>query len=146
LDVAATEVDGTGSGPPDLTVRMVRMVRMVRNGVAVIASVDEFVVDLLGWRPEEWVGVSSTKFIHPDDRAGAVAAWVRMLESADGAGVWRGRYQSAHGTWVWVARRRRRRLDDRGARRRYLDRVGGQRHVRLQTPRPADGAPLYGQP
>jgi diguanylate cyclase (GGDEF)-like protein len=96
MDVATTEVDGTGSGSPHL------MVHMVRNAVAVVASVDESVVDLLGWRPEEWVGVSSTKFIHPDDQAGAVAAWVRMLESTDGAGVWRGRYQSAHGTWVWV--------------------------------------------
>jgi len=25
-----------------------------------------------------------------------------MLDSPDGRGVWRGRYQSAQGTWIWV--------------------------------------------
>ena len=48
------------------------------------------------------VGSSSTRFIHPDDQPSAIAAWVKMVESSDGAGVWRGRYQSAWGTWVWV--------------------------------------------
>jgi diguanylate cyclase (GGDEF)-like protein len=77
-------------------------VRMTRNIVGVISSVDESVVDLLGWRPDEMIGSSSTKFIHPDDQPGAIAAWVTMLDSPDGAGLWRGRYQSAFGTWVWV--------------------------------------------
>jgi diguanylate cyclase (GGDEF)-like protein len=94
MDVAATRKDQLGG--PDL------IVHMNRNAVGVISSVDESVVDLLGWKPEDLVGFSSTKFIHPDDQAGAIAAWVRMLDAADGAGFWRGRYQSAHGTWIWV--------------------------------------------
>jgi diguanylate cyclase (GGDEF)-like protein/PAS domain S-box-containing protein len=97
MDVAATQVNEM-----ETTDSPVLTVHMTRKGMGVIASVDPSIVDLLGWQPEEMVGVSSTKFIHPDDQAGAIAAWVRMLEATDGAGVWRGRYQSAHGTWVWV--------------------------------------------
>jgi diguanylate cyclase (GGDEF)-like protein/PAS domain S-box-containing protein len=75
---------------------------MTRNIVGVISSMDQSVVELLGWRPDEMIGSSSTKFVHPDDQASAVAAWVKMLDSPDGVGLWRGRYQSAFGTWVWV--------------------------------------------
>jgi diguanylate cyclase (GGDEF)-like protein len=77
-------------------------VRMTRSGVGVISWVEESVHALLGWRPAQMVGSSSTNFIHADDQAGAIAAWVKMLDSSDGAGLWRGRYQSAWGTWVWV--------------------------------------------
>jgi diguanylate cyclase (GGDEF)-like protein len=77
-------------------------VPMTRSGVGVIISVGESCHDLLGWTPDQMVGSSSTRFIHPDDQPSAIAAWVKMLDSSDGAGVWRGRYQSAWGTWVWV--------------------------------------------
>jgi diguanylate cyclase (GGDEF)-like protein len=77
-------------------------VPMTRSGVGVIISVGETCHDLLGWTPDQMVGSSSTRFIHPDDQPSAIAAWVKMLDSSDGAGVWRGRYQSAWGTWVWV--------------------------------------------
>jgi diguanylate cyclase (GGDEF)-like protein len=78
------------------------IVHMTRSGVGVILSVEASCYDLLGWRPEQMVGSSSTRFIHVDDQASAIAAWVKMVDSSDGAGVWRGRYQSAWGTWVWV--------------------------------------------
>jgi diguanylate cyclase (GGDEF)-like protein/PAS domain S-box-containing protein len=78
------------------------MVHAMRSVIGVFTSVDESIVELLGWRPEDLVGFSSTKFIHPDDQAGAFAAWARMLDSPDGDGVWRGRYQSAQGTWMWI--------------------------------------------
>jgi diguanylate cyclase (GGDEF)-like protein len=78
------------------------IVHMTRSGVGLISSVDGSCYDLLGWRPEQMVGTSSTKFIHPDDQPSAIAAWVMMIDSPDGAGVWRGRYKSAWGTWVWV--------------------------------------------
>jgi diguanylate cyclase (GGDEF)-like protein/PAS domain S-box-containing protein len=78
------------------------LVRMTRSGVGVIMSVERSCHDLLGWSPEQMVGSSSTRFIHPDDQPSAIAAWVKMIDSSDGAGVWRGRYQSAWGTWVWV--------------------------------------------
>jgi diguanylate cyclase (GGDEF)-like protein len=77
-------------------------VHMTRSGVGVIQSLEGSCLELLGWRPEQMIGFSSTKFIHPDDQPSAIAAWVKMIDSTDGAGVWRGRYQSAWGTWVWV--------------------------------------------
>jgi diguanylate cyclase (GGDEF)-like protein/PAS domain S-box-containing protein len=78
------------------------IIRMKRNIVGVISQVDDSVTQLLGWKPDQMIGFSSTKFIHPDDQPGAVAAWVKMLDSPDGVGLWRGRYQSAYGSWVWV--------------------------------------------
>jgi diguanylate cyclase (GGDEF)-like protein/PAS domain S-box-containing protein len=75
---------------------------MTRNNIGVIQSVDDAIYDLLGWRPDQLIGSSSTTFIHSDDQAAAIAAWVRMIDSPDGEGVWRGRYQSAYGTWVWI--------------------------------------------
>src|ERR1700722_2604691 len=75
-------------GLEDLTVHM------RRNGIGVIQSVDESIYDLLGWRPDQMIGNSSTTFIHPDDQSSAIAAWVKMLDSPDGSGLWRGRYQS----------------------------------------------------
>jgi diguanylate cyclase (GGDEF)-like protein/PAS domain S-box-containing protein len=75
---------------------------MTRNNIGVIQSVDETIYDLLGWRPDQLIGSSSTTFIHSDDQAAAIAAWVRMIDSPDGEGLWRGRYQSAYGTWVWI--------------------------------------------
>jgi diguanylate cyclase (GGDEF)-like protein len=94
MDAGGAEL--VGNEPPGLNVQM------TRSGVGVISWVDGSVYDLLGWRPDQMVGLSSTKFIHPDDQAPAIAAWVKMIDSPDGAGIWRGRYQSAWGTWVWV--------------------------------------------
>jgi diguanylate cyclase (GGDEF)-like protein len=94
MDASAAEVGGSEPSGPS--------VHMTRSGVGVIQSVESSCFDLLGWRPEQMLGLSSTKFIHPDDQPSAIAAWVKMIDSSDGAGVWRGRYQSAWGTWVWV--------------------------------------------
>jgi diguanylate cyclase (GGDEF)-like protein len=96
MDASAEGGDGQvppASGPT---------VHMTRSGVGVIQSLEGSCLELLGWRPEQMIGFSSTKFIHPDDQPSAIAAWVKMIDSTDGAGVWRGRYQSAWGTWVWV--------------------------------------------
>jgi diguanylate cyclase (GGDEF)-like protein/PAS domain S-box-containing protein len=75
---------------------------LTRNGVGIILSIGESVSALVGWAPDQMVGKSSTHFIHPDDQASAVAAWVTMLDAPDGAGFWRGRYRTAEGGWVWV--------------------------------------------
>jgi diguanylate cyclase (GGDEF)-like protein len=77
-------------------------VHMTRSGVGLIQWVDTGISDLLGWTPEQMIGFSSTKFIHPEDQPSAIAAWVKMIDSAEGSGAWRGRYKSARGTWVWV--------------------------------------------
>jgi len=78
------------------------IVQMTRDASGVITSVDDAIVELLGWLPEEVVGLPSTNFIHPTDQPGAVAAWMDMITSPGLTGIWRGRYKTAKGSWRWV--------------------------------------------
>jgi diguanylate cyclase (GGDEF)-like protein/PAS domain S-box-containing protein len=80
----------------------VSAVNMTRNEMGVIVSVAESLVDLLGWRPEQLIGCKSHQFVHPEDQASAIAAWVSMVTTPGTAGYWRGRYQRADGNWQWV--------------------------------------------
>lgn len=75
---------------------------MTRNSLGVITWVDEGIAAILGWQPDQMVGSPSTTFIHPEDQAGAVAAWVQMVASPGSSFAWQGRYRSASGTWKWV--------------------------------------------
>src|ERR1700682_6285117 len=77
-------------------------VRMTRDTVGVITSVDESIVEMLGWRPEQLVGSPSTTFLHPEDQASGLATWLDMIYSTGSSRVWRGRYQTADGLWKWV--------------------------------------------
>ena len=77
-------------------------VQMTRDAAGVITSVDEAIFELLGWRPEELVGSPSTHLIHPADQASAVAEWMDMITTPGRTGIWRGRYQTANGSWRWV--------------------------------------------
>jgi diguanylate cyclase (GGDEF)-like protein/PAS domain S-box-containing protein len=87
-------------------------VQMTRDISGVITSVDDAIVELLGWLPEQLVGLPSTNFIHPADQSGAVAAWMEMLTSPGLTGMWRGRYKTAKGSWKWVETENRVREDD----------------------------------
>jgi diguanylate cyclase (GGDEF)-like protein/PAS domain S-box-containing protein len=75
---------------------------MTRNTAGVITGVDESIVDMLGWRAEQLIGSPSTKFIHPEDQASAITAWMAMITSPGTTHVWRGRYQAVDGAWSWV--------------------------------------------
>jgi diguanylate cyclase (GGDEF)-like protein/PAS domain S-box-containing protein len=75
---------------------------MTRDAAGLITSVEEGIFALLGWRPEELIGSPSTSLIHPIDQPGAVAAWMEMITSPGRAGIWRGRYRTADGSWRWV--------------------------------------------
>lgn len=75
---------------------------MTRDAAGLITAVDPAMLDLLGWRPEQLVGQPSTRFIHPEDQASAVAAWVDMITAPGSSRVWRGRYRTAVGAWQWV--------------------------------------------
>jgi len=77
-------------------------VHMTRNTAGIITTVDAAIVELLGWQPHEWVGSPSTRFIHPDDQASAVAAWMEMITTPGVTRIWRGRYQTVHGGWQWL--------------------------------------------
>src|SRR6185295_16461126 len=75
---------------------------MTRNEMGVIVSVAKSLVDLLGWRPDQLIGCKSHQFVHPEDQASAIAAWVSMVTTPGTTGYWRGRYQTAEGNWQWV--------------------------------------------
>lgn len=77
-------------------------VHMTRDAAGVITWVDELIVEMLGWQPEQLVGSPSTRFIHPEDQATAIAAWMSMITSPGMPSVWRGRYQATDGAWTWV--------------------------------------------
>jgi diguanylate cyclase (GGDEF)-like protein/PAS domain S-box-containing protein len=87
---------GDASDNPSLAVQM------TRDASGVITSIDDSIVELLGWWPEELVGSPSTTLIHPVDQPGAVAAWMDMIMSPGSTRIWRGRYKTAQGSWKWV--------------------------------------------
>lgn len=93
LELSMASDDVIGRRPP---------VQMTRDAAGLITSVDEGIFELLGWRPKELVGSPSTSLIHPTDQPGAVAAWMEMLTSPGSVGIWRGRYKTAEGSWMWV--------------------------------------------
>jgi diguanylate cyclase (GGDEF)-like protein/PAS domain S-box-containing protein len=78
------------------------VVAMTRDAAGLVTGVDESVVELLGWRPEQLVGQPSTRLIHPEDQGSAVGAWMDMITNPGESRTWRGRYQDAEGRWVWV--------------------------------------------
>ena len=77
-------------------------VALTRNAAGIITSVDDGIVALLGWKPQELVGLPSTKFLHPEDQAGGIAMWMEMITEPGASMVWRGRYRAADGSWMWV--------------------------------------------
>jgi diguanylate cyclase (GGDEF)-like protein/PAS domain S-box-containing protein len=86
--------------------------RLIRNEVGLITAVDDSIVDVLGWTPEQLVGSPSTGLLHPDDQASGVASWLEMTGVPGSTGTWRGRYQAADGGWRWVETVNSNHLDD----------------------------------
>jgi diguanylate cyclase (GGDEF)-like protein/PAS domain S-box-containing protein len=83
-----------------------------RDAAGIIAEVDDGVTEMLGWRPEQLIGLPSTTLIHPDDQPSAIAAWMQMLVEPGAVGVWQGRYRAADGSWQWVETVNENRLRD----------------------------------
>jgi diguanylate cyclase (GGDEF)-like protein/PAS domain S-box-containing protein len=73
-----------------------------RNATGFFTAVDDSMVKVLGWRPDQLVGRASTEFLHPEDQASGIASWFAMLAAPGDNRVWRGRYQGADGSWKWV--------------------------------------------
>jgi diguanylate cyclase (GGDEF)-like protein/PAS domain S-box-containing protein len=123
---------------------------LLRDAGAIITAVDAGIVELLGWRPEELIGRPSTFFIHPEDQASAVGAWMTMLSSPGTVRPWRGRYAAADGSWRWVETVNHNRLDDEGVVRSLMraasaEQAGVEEELRARTQvfnRLADALPL----
>ena len=85
---------------------------LTRNAWGIITYVDEGIVDMLGWMPEQLVGLPSTKFLHPEDQPSGIAAWMEMITEPGSIMAWRGRYRAANGSWTWVETINENHLDD----------------------------------
>ena len=85
---------------------------MVRNEAGVITTVDDSIVALLGWSPDQLTGSPSTTLIHPNDQASAVSAWFDMINTPGSTRTWRGRYRTIEGNWRWIEATNTNRLDD----------------------------------
>jgi diguanylate cyclase (GGDEF)-like protein/PAS domain S-box-containing protein len=86
--------------------------RLVRNEAARITKVEESIVEILGWRPDQILGSPPTSLVHPDDLASAVGAWFLMMENPGSTQTWRGRFRTADGGWRWIEAHNTNRLDD----------------------------------
>jgi diguanylate cyclase (GGDEF)-like protein len=65
-----------------------------------VVRVSDGISDLLGWRPEEWIGHGVEDFLHPEGLGGVD---VRLAQLAPGQRViWRDRLRSRDGRWHWV--------------------------------------------
>jgi diguanylate cyclase (GGDEF)-like protein len=88
------------------------MCRLVRNEAGVITAADESIFTVLGWRPDQLIGLPSTSLIHPNDQASAVGAWFAMIDTPGSTHVWHGRYRTADGHWASVETENVNHLDD----------------------------------
>ena len=92
----------SGSGPPGPNVANASggdevQLRLRRGRVV---RVSDGISDLLGWRPEEWIGHGVEDFLHPEGLGGVD---VRLAQLAPGQRViWRDRLRSRDGRWHWV--------------------------------------------
>lgn len=86
--------------------------RLVRNEAALITDVEDSIVEILGWRPEQILGSPPTDLVHPDDLARAVGAWFSMMNDPGSTRTWRGRFRTADGGWRWIEAHNTNRLDD----------------------------------
>jgi diguanylate cyclase (GGDEF)-like protein/PAS domain S-box-containing protein len=87
--------DGASDPPPPSC-------QLTRDSSSIITWVDDAIVDVLGWKPEDLLGQPSTVFIHPEDQPAAVTAWFDMLTKPGSTGTFRGRYRTADGSWRWI--------------------------------------------
>jgi diguanylate cyclase (GGDEF)-like protein/PAS domain S-box-containing protein len=126
-------------------------VALTRDAGAIITYVDEGIVDMLGWTPDQLVGLPSTQFIHPEDQHSAIAAWMEMLVDPGTVRVWRGRYRAADGSWRWVETVNENHLSDpdpmvkSSMRRVSVEQVGVEEELRARTQllsRLADALPV----
>ena len=79
-----------------------RVARVRKDGVAVFLEVDEATTAILGWEPDEIVGLRSLDLIHLDDHEAGIEAWMAMLATPGAGEPTRLRHQHKDGSWVWL--------------------------------------------
>jgi diguanylate cyclase (GGDEF)-like protein/PAS domain S-box-containing protein len=104
--LTAPEDDATESTDSALTSALLiprrpRTATIHKNMFAVMTAIDDRTTRMLGWPPEQIVGLRSLEFIHPDDQERALSNWMEMLSREEGTRV-RYRHRCQDGTWLWV--------------------------------------------
>jgi diguanylate cyclase (GGDEF)-like protein/PAS domain S-box-containing protein len=74
---------------------------MHKSDIGIITQIDASVSLMLGWAPEQLLGLRSTELIHPDDLDRAVASWMELYFHK-GRQTVRVRHRCADGSWLWV--------------------------------------------
>jgi diguanylate cyclase (GGDEF)-like protein/PAS domain S-box-containing protein len=72
-----------------------------KNWGAFITAIDDRTTRMLGWTPEQMIGLRTTEFLHPDDHPRALASWMEMLAKKESKRV-RLRHRRSDGEWLWV--------------------------------------------
>ncbi len=92
-----------------------RLVRTRKDALATILEVDDDVRAVLGFDPEVLVGQRSLGYIHPDDHATAIDAWMEVLSKPGGTTRARVRHRHVDGRYIWLEISNRNLLDDPAA-------------------------------
>ena len=112
LVVVGAQDGADRSAPSETRKVMPRFASMRKDGHAVIMDVDEATTQLLGWTPEEMIGLRGSDFMHPDDRPLAVDNWIEMLLSPGPGRRVRLRHRRKDKSWVWFEVTNHNLLDD----------------------------------
>jgi diguanylate cyclase (GGDEF)-like protein/PAS domain S-box-containing protein len=78
-----------------------RRATMRKNMLAVITDIDDNVTSMLGWVPEDLIGLRSSELVHPDDVQRAITIWVELVSTKVSQRV-RLRHACKDGSWLWV--------------------------------------------
>jgi diguanylate cyclase (GGDEF)-like protein/PAS domain S-box-containing protein len=78
-----------------------RLATSHKSMTAIITEIDANVTGMLGWAPEQMVGVRSSEFVHPDDYDRAVASWMDLLAHRSTQRL-RFRHRCRDGSWLWI--------------------------------------------
>ncbi len=72
-----------------------------KSHTGIITGVDASAIEMLGFRPDQMLGLRSTEFIHPEDVGRALDSWMQLLSSLRTQRV-RLRHRCADESWLWV--------------------------------------------
>ena len=85
---------------PSPPARAPRFTRVRKDELAMLLEIDEAFTQILGWKPEEIIGLRTLDIIHPDDHELALDNWLDMLASPGPGRRVKLRHQHRDGSWV----------------------------------------------
>jgi diguanylate cyclase (GGDEF)-like protein/PAS domain S-box-containing protein len=88
---------------PELMVTALRprQATLTKSMTAVITTVDPTFTAMLGWEPDDIIGLRSSELLHDDDIERAISNWMELLANLSSQRV-RYRHRRKDGSWLWV--------------------------------------------